>query len=89
MTTGPTGGRPGRCSPATSPMSGMGLSMPLDSFDVSLVPDEPAQLIATRPDAEEARRWTMRAFDVAEGYKAAVVIEGSESAIKFWDWPAT
>ena len=67
---------------------GMGLSMPLDSFDVSLVPDEPAQLIATRPDAEEARRWNMRAFDVVEGYKAALVVEGSGWAPRFWDWRA-
>ena len=67
---------------------GMGLSMPLDSFDVSLVPDEPAQLIATRPDADEAGRWTMRAFDVAEGYKAALVAEGSGWELKLWDWLA-
>jgi 4'-phosphopantetheinyl transferase len=67
---------------------GMGLSMPLDAFDVSLAPGESAQLIATRPDAGEAGRWTMRAFDVADGYKAALVVEGSGWALKFWDWPA-
>jgi 4'-phosphopantetheinyl transferase len=67
---------------------GTGLSLPLDSFDVSLAPAEPARLVATRPDPAEARRWSMRAFDVANGYKAAIVVEGSGWTLKFWDWPA-
>jgi 4'-phosphopantetheinyl transferase len=66
---------------------GTGLAMPLDSFDVSLAPGETARLIATRPDADEARRWTMRAFDVADGYKAALAVEGSGWTLKLWDWP--
>ena len=68
---------------------GTGLSLSLAAFDVSLAPGEGAQLIATRPDPDEARRWSMHAFDVADGYKAAVVVEGSGWSSKFWDWPAT
>jgi 4'-phosphopantetheinyl transferase len=67
---------------------GDGLSLPLDSFDVTLVPGEPAELIASRPDPDEARRWSMRAFDVADGYKAALVVEGSGWTPRFCDWPA-
>jgi 4'-phosphopantetheinyl transferase len=67
---------------------GTGLSLSLDSFDVTLAPGDVAQLIATRPDPAEARRWSMRAFDVAAGYKAAIVVEGSGWTIRFWDWPA-
>jgi 4'-phosphopantetheinyl transferase len=62
---------------------GLGLSLPLDSFDVSI--KEPALLHATRPDPSEAARWTMRALDVAPGYAAAVVAEGHGLDFRFWD----
>ena len=41
---------------------GEGLSLPLEQFDVSLRPGEPARLIATRPDPAEARRWQLGAL---------------------------
>jgi len=66
---------------------GAGLSFPLDQFDVSLRPGEPACLIATRPDPAEARRWQLSALDVAEGYKAALAVEGQGWTTRFWDCP--
>ena len=54
---------------------GGGLSMPLDQFDVALHPGQPAALLATRPDSEEASRWEMHGLDVGSGYAAAVVVE--------------
>jgi 4'-phosphopantetheinyl transferase len=66
---------------------GDGLSLPLDQFDVSLRPGEPARLIATRPDDAEARRWQLSRLDVADGYKAALVVEGQGSTMRFWDCP--
>ncbi len=55
--------------------TGDGLSLPLNQFDVSLRPDEPAQLLATRPDSLEAHRWRMHNLDVGTGYAAALVAE--------------
>jgi 4'-phosphopantetheinyl transferase len=66
---------------------GEGLSLPLDQFDVSLRPGEPARLIATRPDPAEARRWQLSPLDVAEGYKAALAVEGQGWTLRFWDCP--
>jgi 4'-phosphopantetheinyl transferase len=67
---------------------GDGLSHPLDQFDVSLLPGEEACLIGTRPDPAEARRWRLAALDVAEGYKAALAVEGAELVLRCWDWPS-
>jgi 4'-phosphopantetheinyl transferase len=67
---------------------GDGLSLPLDQFDVSLMPDEEAQLLETRPDPNEARRWRLANLDVADGYKAALAAEGSGWTLKCWDWPS-
>ena len=66
---------------------GEGLSLPLGQFDVSLRPDEPARLIATRPDPAEAGRWQLSSLGVADGYKAALVVEGQGWTLRFWDCP--
>lgn len=55
---------------------GEGLSLPLDQFDVSLVPGRPAEILATYPDAEERQRWSMWRLDIDPPYQAALVVEG-------------
>jgi 4'-phosphopantetheinyl transferase len=54
---------------------GEGLSHPLDKFDVSFVPDAPAALMATRPDALEAGRWLLCDVPMPQGYVAALAAE--------------
>lgn len=65
---------------------GMGLSLGLDSFDVSITPDRPAVLRATRPNPEEAARWTLLSFPVDPRYEAAVAVDGKDLDFRFWDW---
>ena len=65
---------------------GDGLTMPLDCFDVTLRPGEPARLLATRGDAGQAARWTMRALDPGPGWLAALVVEGSDLDLRLFDW---
>jgi len=65
---------------------GLGLSLPLESFDVSLTPNEPAMLRATRPDPQEAARWTLFSLDVDPCYAAAVAVEGAALELRLWDW---
>jgi len=54
---------------------GEGLSHPLDQFDVSLAPEVPAILLATRPDAQEVRRWKLWDIEVPGDYAAALAAE--------------
>lgn len=56
---------------------GDGLSLPLDQFDVSLLPGQPAQLLGTRPDPEERHRWSMWELNLGADYSAALVVEGT------------
>ncbi len=54
---------------------GDGLSRSLDSFEVSLFPGEPAQLLCVGGDPLEASRWRLRALAPAHGYVGAFVVE--------------
>lgn len=49
---------------------GLGLSMPLDSFDVSLTPDAPVELL--RIDGDRAESWRLIHFDPAPGVTGAL-----------------
>jgi 4'-phosphopantetheinyl transferase len=51
---------------------GLGLSLPLDSFDVSLAPGEPAALL------RGAGNYSVRELPAPEGFAAAVVAEGTD-----------
>jgi 4'-phosphopantetheinyl transferase len=59
--------------------TGDGLSLPLDQFDVSFGPNQPAQILETRPDPAEVERWLLRDLDIGEQYAGAVVIERNPS----------
>lgn len=67
---------------------GQGLSLPLDQFDVTLHPDEPAALLATQYDPDDARRWSMQNLLPEEGYVGALVGEGHSWRLWCGDWIA-
>ncbi|HEY4363471.1 MAG TPA: 4'-phosphopantetheinyl transferase superfamily protein [Bryobacteraceae bacterium] len=52
---------------------GLGLALALDSFDVSLQPQEPAELL------RGGGNWSLQELQAPEGFQAAVASEG-------WDW---
>lgn len=54
---------------------GEGLLLPLHQFDVSLTPNQPAEILATRPDCAERDRWKLHRLDVGEGYAGALAVE--------------
>jgi|SRR5580698_420145 4'-phosphopantetheinyl transferase len=66
---------------------GEGLSLSLAQFDVSLIPGEPAVLLATRPDSKEALRWSLHELALGPDYVAAFVVEGRDCSLSCWQWP--
>jgi 4'-phosphopantetheinyl transferase len=68
---------------------GEGLSFPLDRFDVSLAPGEPAALLRTLGDPLEACRWSLQALAPGAGYMAALAVEGHDWQLSRWQWPAS
>lgn len=65
---------------------GVGLSLPLNQFDVSFLPDEEPRLLATRPDPAEAQNWRLWALDLASDYAGALAISGSGRKLQCWKW---
>ena len=63
---------------------GEGLSFPLDQFEVSLNPKEPAALVSIRDDPREASRWSLQALPLEEGYVAALAVEGHDWRLEGW-----
>jgi 4'-phosphopantetheinyl transferase len=62
---------------------GVGLSLPLDQFDVSLSPGDEKALLATRPDQKEAARWSLQEVPAEEGYVAALCVRGEGWRLRF------
>lgn len=65
---------------------GSGLSLALDSFDVSLDPDAPPELLELRGDAQAAGSCRVVALDPAPGYAGALVAQGHDWTLQCWDW---
>jgi 4'-phosphopantetheinyl transferase len=57
---------------------GAGLSLPLDSFSVSLEPGAPPAILAWRGREAERDLWTLRSWRPAPGYLAAIAVEGAD-----------
>jgi 4'-phosphopantetheinyl transferase len=66
---------------------GEGLSFPLDQFDVSFAPDAPPALLGNRLDPAEVGRWSFEELSPADGYAAALSVEGNFSRLLLWDFP--
>ena len=65
---------------------GMGLSLPLDQFDVTFTAEEPPMVLRTRWDESEAARWTLREIEVGQRYVGAVAAEGHDWRVYCWNW---
>jgi 4'-phosphopantetheinyl transferase len=66
--------------------TGDGLSQPLDAFDVTLAPGEPARLLRIEGKDDEARRWWLEDLEPAAGFAAALAVERRPERIACWRW---
>ncbi|GCE31648.1 4'-phosphopantetheinyl transferase [Dictyobacter alpinus] len=65
---------------------GMGLSLPLNVFDVAVAPDVPVALLASREDPHEVERWRMSVLEPGPEYAGALAVEGPAPHIHCWQW---
>lgn len=66
---------------------GEGLSHPLSGFSVSLAPGEPAALLSTDDNPQEASRWSLVELSPGHGYVAALAVEGhAPPRVRCWQW---
>ena len=65
---------------------GDGLSLPLDSFDVTFAPGTAPALLRVAEDPNEVARWKLYDIDSGPGYKAALMIEGKHHHLQYFDW---
>jgi len=62
---------------------GEGLSLSLESFDVSLAPDVPVALLQTRFDPSDVSRWSLHEVFPAPNYAAAIAIQRGPTNFSF------
>lgn len=65
---------------------GLGLSQPLDQFDVTLVSEQPAALLWVSGD--DASRWSLFDLEVGGDYAGALAVESPVSNIQCWKFSA-
>lgn len=65
---------------------GEGLTIPLNQFDVSLVPGQPAVLLESRVDPADTHRWSLQSLNMGTQYIAALAVEGQKWNLTCWDW---
>lgn len=65
---------------------GLGLSLPLCSFDVALRSGEPTRLIAGGLTGRVESRWTLVELPAGSGYAAALAMEGTPGRVRLWRW---
>jgi 4'-phosphopantetheinyl transferase len=65
---------------------GKGLSLPLDSFDVSFAPWEPPMLLNTKDEPQERSLWTLLDLKPDLGYIGALAVKGIGCKFRYWEW---
>lgn len=65
---------------------GKGLSQPLDHFEVSLRPGEPAAILRIAGDEPEAGKWSLHALTPTTDYIAAVAVRNRSHCVRSWEW---
>ena len=65
---------------------GEGISVGLDQFDVSVAPNAPPAILASREDDEAHPVWSLHHLTPAPGYVGAVAVQGVPCQLTCWQW---
>ena len=65
---------------------GLGLSLPLDLFDVSFIQGERPALLHSREDPHEITRWSLHELMPGMGYVGTLALEGVGWILRYWQW---
>jgi len=65
---------------------GKGLSIPLNEFDVTLAPGEPAALLNVKQNPDEASKWSLIELISSSDMVAAVAVAGDCHKLDCWQW---
>jgi 4'-phosphopantetheinyl transferase len=65
---------------------GEGLSLPLDSFDVSVASREPPMLSITKAEPQDRSLWAFLDLNPGLGYIGALAVKGIGCRFRYWEW---
>ncbi|MGE5659888.1 MAG: 4'-phosphopantetheinyl transferase family protein [Actinomycetota bacterium] len=65
---------------------GDGLAFPLDQFEVSLLPGEPAKLLSIQGCSEAAKQWLLQDLSPAPNYAATLAVAAGDWQLRYWLW---
>jgi 4'-phosphopantetheinyl transferase len=65
---------------------GMGLSLDLKAFDVSLLPGDPAAILCSREEALDISNWSLYDISPGPGYIGALAVEGHPATVTCFQW---
>lgn len=65
---------------------GQGLSIPLDQFEVTFIPNEIPRLIIADSFLRESQVWSIIHLEPGPDYVGALVVEGDGLKVTGWDW---
>lgn len=65
---------------------GDGLTIPLNSFDVSFAPGESPRLLRVENRISELERWTICDIHIMDKYATALCVEGDDWKLSSWEW---
>jgi 4'-phosphopantetheinyl transferase len=65
---------------------GLGLSLNLNLFDVSLAPGEPAMLLNIREPGQHLEDWSLWNLEPGSEYAAALAVKGDPCRVVCWEW---
>jgi len=65
---------------------GKGLSLPLNSFDISFAPWEPSIVLSTKDETQESSQWTLLDLKPGSGHVGALAVKETGCKLHYWEW---